>query len=72
MPSPEPVPVATVLVPETPVATPMASLEGHKLLDGLLMKKTLNTFTPVATQEATPAPSLPTLKELLLKVSTQH
>ena len=44
---------------------------GHPL-DGLLKKKALepNTFTPVATMKATPKPSLPTLKELLVKVMT--
>ena len=63
---------AVVPVP-TAVAVPVPVVEASpptqpKLID-LLTKKTLNTFTPVATEEATPEPSVPTLKELLLKVS---
>lgn len=64
--SPAVVPVPTaVAVPVTVAeASPPTQL---KLID-LLTKKSLNTFTPVATEEATPEPSVPTLKELLLKV----
>ena len=63
---------AVVSVP-TAVAVPVPVVEASpptqpKLID-LLTKKTLNTFTPVPTEEATPEPSVPTLKELLLKVS---
>ena len=66
--SPEPTPVATILAPTTPTTTPMAILQGHSLVNNVLLKKTLNTFsTPVPTPEETPAPSVPTLKELLLK-----
>ena len=66
-PSPEAVPVATVLVP---APTPQATIEGHKLLDSLVTKFPLNTFsTPTPTPEETSAPSVPTLKELLLHVS---
>ena len=65
--SPEAVPVATVLVP---APTPKATIEGHKLLDSLVTKFPLNTFsTPTPTPEETSAPSVPTLKELLLHVS---
>ena len=61
-----PAPVPTVLVAETPAATEMP-----KLLGGLLAKKTLNTFaTPEATPAETPASDTPTLKEILLKVSS--
>ena len=44
----------------------------EKPLAGLLKKKELvwNTFTPAATQKATPKPSVPTFKELVLKVMT--
>ncbi|DBA75484.1 hypothetical protein WJX77_010625 [Trebouxia sp. C0004] len=64
-PSPELVPVATVLVP---APTPKATIvEGHKLMDSLVTKFPLNTFsTPTPTPEGTSAPSVPTLKELLL------
>ncbi|KAL0021766.1 hypothetical protein WJX79_006520 [Trebouxia sp. C0005] len=63
-PSPEAVPVATVLVP---APTPTATIQGHKLLDSLVTKFPLNTFsTPTPTPEETSAPSVPTLKELLL------
>ena len=66
-PSPEAVPVATVLVP---APTSKATIEGHKLLDSLVTKFPLNTFsTPSPTPEETSAPSVPTLKELLLHVS---
>ena len=61
---PTPTAVAVPVVPVVEASPPTQS----KLIDELLMKKTLNTFTPVATQEATPEPSVPTLKELLLKV----
>ncbi len=65
-PSPEAVPVATVLVP---APTPEATIKGHKLLDSLVTKFPLNTFsTPTPTPGETSAPSVPTLKELLLKV----
>ncbi|KAL0045360.1 hypothetical protein WJX82_004924 [Trebouxia sp. C0006] len=63
-PSPEAVPVATVLVP---APTSKATIEGHKLLDSLVTKFPLNTFsTPTPTPEETSTPSAPTLKELLL------
>ena len=66
-PSPEAVPVATVLVP---APTPKATIQGHKLLDSLVTKFPLNTFsTPNPTPVETSAPSVPTLKELLLHVS---
>ncbi len=66
-PSPEAVPVATVLVP---APTSKATIEGHKLLDSLVTKFPLNTFsTPTPTPEETSTPSAPTLKELLLHVS---
>jgi len=59
--------VATVLVP---APTSKATIEGHKLLDSLVTKFPLNTFsTPTPTPEETSAPSVPTLKELLLHVS---
>lgn len=63
MPTPAPVPVVVGTAP----------VLGHPL-DGLLKKKALepNTFTPVATTQATPKPSMPTMKELLLKVITDH
>ena len=61
-----PSPVAVAEVPIM-VASPPAD---EKPIDELLKKKELNTFTPAATEEATPEPSLPTLKELLLKVVT--
>ena len=41
-PSPEAVPVATVLVP---APTSKATIEGHKLLDSLVTKFPLNTFS---------------------------
>ena len=61
-----------VVATPTAVAIPVPVVEASpptqvKLID-LLTKKTLNTFTPVATKEATPEPSVPTLKELLLRV----
>ena len=64
--SPAVVPTPTALVIPVPVveASPPTQV---KLID-LLTKKSLNTFTPVATEEANPEPSVPTLKELLLKV----
>ena len=61
-----PTPVAVPVVPVAVATAPAA----EKPIDELLKKKELNTFTPVATEEATPEPSLPTLKELLLKVMT--
>ena len=62
MATPVTVPVAPAVVTVTPTA--------EKPLVGLMKKKELvwNTFTPAATQQATPAPSVPALKELLLKV----
>lgn len=57
----------------TPAAVPVVPVPVlAQPLGGLLKKKALepNTFTPVATTEATPMPSVPTLKELLLKVMT--
>lgn len=57
----------------TPAAVPVVPVPVlAQPLGGLLKKKALepNTFTPVATTEATPKPSVPTLKELLLKVMT--
>lgn len=68
-PSPELVPVATVLVP---AATPAATVKS-KLLGTLTEKFPLNTFsTPTPTPETTSAPSVPTLKELLLHVRALH
>lgn len=64
--SPAVVPVPTAVAVPVPVVEASPPTQA-KLVD-LLTKKTLNTFTPVATEEATPAPSVPTLKELLLKV----
>ena len=62
---PTPTAVAVpVVVPVVEASPPMQD----KLIDQLVQKKTLNTFTPVATEEATPAPSVPALKQLLLKV----
>lgn len=61
-----PVPNPTVVVVPVPA---MKASPSPSPLDKLLVKKPLNTFTPAATEEATPAPSVPTLKELLLKVS---
>ena len=65
MATPATVPAAPAVVTKAPTA--------EEPLDGLLKKKELvwNTFTPAATQKATPAPSVPALKELLLKVMTQ-
>lgn len=62
MATPATVPAAPAVATKAPTAT--------KPLDGLLKKKELvwNTFTPAATQKATPAPSVPTLKQLLVKV----
>lgn len=68
--SPVSVPVPTAVVVAAPVVEASPPTQS-KLIDALLTKKTLNTFTPGATEEATPAPSVPTLKELLLKVPTQ-
>ena len=64
MATPVAVPLAPVVVTKAPVA--------EKPLDGLLKKKELvwNTFTPAATQKATPKPSMPAVKKLLLKVTT--
>lgn len=56
MPTPVAVPATPVVVTKTPTV--------GKPLDALLKKKELvwNTFTPVATKKATPAPTLPPLK----------
>lgn len=64
MATPVAVPAAPAVVTKAPVA--------EKPLNGLLKKKELvwNTFTPAATQKATPRPSVPALKNLLLKVVT--
>ena len=57
-PSPEAVPVATVLVP---APTSKATIEGHKLLDSLVTKFPLNTFStpPPPPKEDPPPPSPP-------------
>lgn len=61
----------TVAVPAAPAVVTKAPV-ADKPLDGLLKKKELvwNTFTPAPTQKATPKPSVPSLKNLLLKVMT--
>ncbi len=64
--TPAVVPVLTAVAVPVPVVEASPPTQ-PKLID-LLTKKTLNTFTPVATEEATPEPSVPTLKQLLLKV----